>query len=62
MMAWLQYFPSHQTTVSKVSLEAFTLPIYFPIAQPHDFRINIENQTENYFQKVLIFSEGVRNQ
>lgn len=61
MLAWpavLSQSPIHK------SLETFVLPfvLYFPTAQPHDFRINLEYQRENNFQKVPIISEGVRNQ
>lgn len=61
MLAWLAVLS--QSSVHK-SLEIFVLPfvLYFPTAQPHDFRINLKYQRENNFQKVLILSEGVRNQ
>lgn len=56
LAAVLSQSPDHK------SLETFTLLAYFPTAQPHDFRINIEYQRENSLQKVLILSEGVKSQ
>lgn len=57
MLAQLHCFSSHQTTsLWRLLLCQPTSP------QPHDFRVNIEYQRENNLQKVLILSEGVRNQ